>query len=510
MITTEKDEFFNPIDFRKALGLNPYDRFDGDIAYGCGCAIVEREDGLVDIGFCTRNYTHLPTIIEFITRYPDAEWWIQQDWVDVYHYYWYEGEVIEDIHKLTEDEGEYLGRLLDLYDSRGDEDEHYDMIFTEKMDQSDFVNFRPDFESNEYKDYQLLVEKIADRIVAENRIHALKKYDYNWEDPYRHYSFPMEIRMFYLYDMDLDSAKYKLNVMSEDVLDAVQKRLYPFDKKMHDAVFGLAIGDALGVPYEFHERGTFNCEGMEGYGSHNQPAGTWSDDTSMTLATLKSLKDNGGKVVVEDIRRNYLKWLNEQQFTASGEIFDIGHATQKALKTGEPRSGEYENGNGSLMRILPLAFTDCSDDEVRAVSAITHSHWISMEACVIYVNIARRLIAGESFDDIIPTLKYDKPFHRLCIIDKLKEDQIRSSGFVVDTLEAALWALAHRERVPGGWKMKGYEEDVLRAINLGEDTDTVGAVTGGLVGLRYGTGFFMWDEWYEKIKNKELIKECLW
>lgn len=273
-----------------------------------------------------------------------------------------------------------------------------------------------------------------------------------------------------------------------------------YNHKLYAAILGLAIGDALGVPYEFMRRDSFECVDMVGGGSHNQPAGTWSDDTSMTLATLKSIKDNNGKVVIDDIRNNFLKWLNEGAFTANGRLFDIGHATLKALRTGEPRMGERDNGNGSLMRILPLAFTDCTDDEVRAVSAITHGHSISTEACVIYVNIARRLLAGERLVQIIPTLKYDKPFHRLKIIDKLKKKDINSSGYVVDTLEASLWSLTHNY---------SYADAVLEAVNLGDDTDTTGAVTGGLAAIAYNVGSIGKESWFETLRNKEAILDCL-
>lgn len=121
------------------------------------------------------------------------------------------------------------------------------------------------------------------------------------------------------------------------------------NRKLADAIFGLVMGDALGVPYEFQARGSFECSDMVGYGTHNQPEGTWSDDSSMTLATLKSLKDTGGKVDVEDIRKNFLAWLNESAFTANGDLFDISHATLKALMSGRPCSGEFNNGNGSLI-----------------------------------------------------------------------------------------------------------------------------------------------------------------
>ena len=151
----------------------------------------------------------------------------------------------------------------------------------------------------------------------------------------------------------------------------------PFTSKLYDAILGLAIGDALGVPYEFEQRGSFICSDMVGYGTHNQPEGTWSDDTSMTLATLDSLKNNNGIIVTEDICRRFNDWLLYGDYTVNGEVFDAGITTCTALKKGRPAVGEWDNGNGSLMRILPLAFVDCTDDEIRAVSAITHGHWIS-------------------------------------------------------------------------------------------------------------------------------------
>ena len=266
--------------------------------------------------------------------------------------------------------------------------------------------------------------------------------------------------------------------------------------KIEDAILGFAIGDALGVPYEFKKRDTFLCADMIGYGTHHKPAGTWSDDTSMTLATLDSLKAHGGKIVTEDICTKFNYWLLYGDYTTDGDVFDAGVTTCTALKNGKPAIGEWDNGNGSLMRVLPLAFVNCTDDEIRAVSAITHGHWISKEACVIYVHVAKRLIAGETissiiptlrFDkqrllagetisSIIPTLRFDKPFDRLHFINTVDRTQIKSSGYVVDTLEAALWAVSHE----GDWE-KGFRNDILTAVNLGSDTDTVAAVAGGLV-----------------------------
>jgi ADP-ribosylglycohydrolase len=132
-------------------------------------------------------------------------------------------------------------------------------------------------------------------------------------------------------------------------------------------------------------------------------------------------------------------------------LFDIGGTTADALSSGRGRAGERDNGNGSLMRILLLAFTGATGDEVRAVSAITHAHAISCEACVRVVHVARRLVAGEGPRDVAGSLV------------GVPASQIRSSGFVLDTERAALWCLANTS---------SYAECVLTAVNLGDDTDT--------------------------------------
>lgn len=129
---------------------------------------------------------------------------------------------------------------------------------------------------------------------------------------------------------------------------------------LRDAIYGLAIGDALGVPYEFRPRGSFACTGMTGHGTHDQPAGTWSDDTSMTLATCDSIRALGC-VDVDDLRERFRAWINGGAYAIDGAVFDFGNTTAHALAEGRGCAGERDNGNGSLMRIAPLAFTDASD-----------------------------------------------------------------------------------------------------------------------------------------------------
>lgn len=268
--------------------------------------------------------------------------------------------------------------------------------------------------------------------------------------------------------------------------------------KLKDAIYGLAVGDALGVPYEFKKRNDFLCIGMKGHGSWNQPAGTWSDDTSMTIATCDSIREKGA-IDYDDIMKKFREWLFEAKYTAHNEVFDVGNATlsaiTKSLKTENPIEcgGRtlYDNGNGSLMRILPLAFTNASDEEIMNLSALTHAHEISKNLCVKYIKIARELIAGKSIEE---TLKPVESFM------KNPRKDIKSTGYVVDSFYAALWCLRHTH---------SYKSCILRAVNLGGDTDTIAAIAGGLAGIVYGYKKIP-KNWIKKLQNKKLIDSCLW
>lgn len=254
---------------------------------------------------------------------------------------------------------------------------------------------------------------------------------------------------------------------------------------LRECIYGQAVGDALGVPYEFRPRGSFRCTGMVGHGSHDQPAGTWSDDTSMALATCDSVRATG-RIDTADMRGRFERWYREGAYTVDG-LFDIGGTTARALSRGRGCAGERDNGNGSLMRILPLAFTDATDDEVRAVSAITHAHRCSCEACVRMVHVARRLAAGETPAQVAGGLA------------DVGEADIRSGGYVRDTERAALWCLV---------TTTSYEECALAAVNLGDDTDTTAAVAGGLAGIVYGLDAIP-EAWMGALRGKDVIERCL-
>lgn len=301
-----------------------------------------------------------------------------------------------------------------------------------------------------------------------------------------------------------------------------------------DGMIGLVVGDALGVPVEFNSRKALTenpVEGMRSYGTYNQPAGTWSDDSSMTLATVNSLVDG---LDYDDIMNKFTEWLEEAAYTPHGEVFDVGIGTRKSLRRyadGIPAleaggTGEYDNGNGSLMRILPMLyyleakygrdFTDNKKafDLIHKLSALTHGHKRSQMACGIYLSIASQLINGGNlkkavYSGIHKAMDYyqnQEVFHSELsyfnpLADKefknLPVEEIKSSGYVIDTLEAAIWCLLNT---------RDYKSSLLKAVNLGEDTDTVAAVTGGLAGIKYGIKAIP-NEWKAKIIKREYVED---
>lgn len=302
--------------------------------------------------------------------------------------------------------------------------------------------------------------------------------------------------------------------------------------KIFSGIMGLVVGDAYGVPYEFKHRGTFEVsDEMVGDGTHGQPVGTWSDDTSMVLASMngyiKSVEK--GSDLYKEMMTNFAKWYEFAFYTPYGEVFDMGCSTRNAIyryryEGVEPikcgGANDFDNGNGSLMRILPFAFTNLSDNEIEDISSLTHAHFKSKVCCKMYIHIARRLIKGMPIDEVVyktavdyqKELKEIEGFTDFFDLKKLSKEQIKGSGYVVDTLKAALWCLI---------KTDNYRDCIKLAVSLGEDTDTVAAVAGGLAGLIYGCDGFDTDgencdlsndvgipyDWYKVIVDKEDITE---
>ncbi|BAT55012.1 putative ribosylglycoyhdrolase [Nostoc sp. NIES-3756] len=295
--------------------------------------------------------------------------------------------------------------------------------------------------------------------------------------------------------------------------------------KTLSGLMGLCVGDALGVPVEFTSRAELAkspVTKMLGYGRWNQPPGTWSDDSSLTFCLAESLCRGYS---LDAIAHSFRRWYKHAYWTPRGEIFGLGestHAVIMRLKQGiSPLHAggvsEMSNGNGSLMRILPMAFCykNLTFEEliwrVYEVSAITHAHRRAKMACGIYISIAVEILKGadlptayvqglENIQKIYSAEEYlrEQPhFYRVFSreIAQLPEADINSGGYVIDTLEASLWCLLNTS---------SYSEAVLKAVNLGGHTDTTAAVTGGLAGIYYGIECIP-QHWVKHIARKQDI-----
>jgi len=286
--------------------------------------------------------------------------------------------------------------------------------------------------------------------------------------------------------------------------------------KVLGGILGLCIGDALGVPFEGVPRQDMDQNPLK---DMPRDSGIWSDDSSLTLCLAESLTSGFD---LDDIACKFIMWLDKGYMTPIGKAFGIGRATYASinnLKQGKSPSDsglkdEYSNGNGSLMRILPVAFytsklyIDKRFDITSRVSAITHAHPRSIIACCIYVQMATELFAGrdkrEAYSNTQEIIKeYFKGHDQLAHFSRIifsdisqggRED-ISSGGYVIDTLESSLWCPLNNN---------SYRDTGLEAVNLGQDTDTTAAAAGGLAGTLYGIKSIP-QNWIDSLAKKDDI-----
>ena len=273
-------------------------------------------------------------------------------------------------------------------------------------------------------------------------------------------------------------------------------------------LWGAIVGDVLGVPVELSNRESLKADpvaGLREYGVHRQPRGTWSDDSSLMLCTVESLVEGFNTITMG---RLFSRWLYEGYWTPWGQAFGVGRTTRESIARIAEGSfpeaagggGESDNGNGSLMRILPIGLhaAGLPPEEIiqyaQRASSLTHRHPRSGIACGFYCLLVSSLLGGddsdpayrnairqtlEAYDERQPYVDEFPHLARLMSgwIGGLDESQVKADGYVVHTLEASVWCLLTTST---------FSEAVLKAVNLGGDADTTGAVTGGLAGILYG------------------------
>jgi len=282
-------------------------------------------------------------------------------------------------------------------------------------------------------------------------------------------------------------------------------------------LFGLAVGDALGAAIEFSDPGTFPLvTDYRAGGPHLLNAGEWTDDTSLALALADSMAEGWD---INDQMERYLEWQQEGKYSVNGTCFDIGNTTASALfnfdnnRRAETAASRDEGaaGNGSIMRLAPVPIYCCNlyphDIETLAKyaaqsSLTTHAHRSCLSACRYMAVVLSALINGVSkerallgdfgldLDDTIKEIAQGS-------FKRLNPPEIQGSGYVVKSLEAALWAF---------YSSNDYEEAVLKAVNLGDDSDTTGAVCGQFAGACWGYSGIP-ERWRENLVKKEFIEE---
>ncbi len=305
-------------------------------------------------------------------------------------------------------------------------------------------------------------------------------------------------------------------------------------QQIKEMFLGFALADALGVPVEFQSRDVLAqnpVNSMAGYGTHFQTEGTWSDDSSLALCLADSLTKGYD---LKDIALKFIQWKRNSLWTPRGEVFDIGIQTTRSIDRlvnillrdrDEERlslikydDDEYTNGNGSLMRILPLLYY-IKGKEIKEqfaiiwdVSSLTHGHIRAAIACLVYLKFAEYVSEGSSLREAYEEMRKDikeffkvaeiaayevDKFHRIIEndISIVEEDEINSGGYVIETLEASFWCLLNSE---------SYLEAVFKAINLGDDTDTTATVVGGIAGLYFGMKDVP-EIWIQQLARKDDI-----
>ena len=300
------------------------------------------------------------------------------------------------------------------------------------------------------------------------------------------------------------------------------------EERIKASIYGFIVGDALGVPVEFVSRKDLSNKkvtDMEEYGTHKQPKGTWSDDSSMVIATIDSINTNR-KIDYFSIMANYLEWFKNGKYTPFNFVFDIGNTTSFAIYDYQINQETYlcgskdiySNGNGSLMRILPISLyvyynNNLNNYEIiKNISSMTHAHDISIISCYIYSEFIKEILTTKdkiqayknmqkNIKEFLINNEYSNKFDRLIEndISKYTENEIKSTGYVIDSLEACIWCFL---------TTNNYKDAVIKAVNLGDDTDTIGALTGALAGLLYGIKDIP-NEWLNSLQRKEYLDEII-
>lgn len=299
--------------------------------------------------------------------------------------------------------------------------------------------------------------------------------------------------------------------------------------QFENILYAAVIGDALGVPVEFSQRDTYYLDMMVGFGSWNQPLGSWSDDTSLTLPLIENLTNNG---TYEQLMQKFVDYMFHRQYTPDNIVFGMGNTCIKAIRNytdlHKPAlmcgdDSLLSNGNGALMRLAPLAIhlrneTDLETrlELTRNYTCLTHRHSRSIVASYIYLEILHSLLNDKS---LLKTLKVLPEQLQMALKDKPEElkqlalfkdifqpkfsltprSDIKSTGYVIDTLQACIWCVL---------KSTSIDSATILAVNLGDDTDTIASITATIASCLYQDELVN-EQWKSQLRNQALLNEII-
>lgn len=245
-----------------------------------------------------------------------------------------------------------------------------------------------------------------------------------------------------------------------------------------DSIYGFILGDCFGIPYEFSNRNSIKSLKMVGGLSHNQNAGTYSDDTAFILATLNTEK-------LDNLKIEFLKVL-KGEYSINNNLFDVGFSTKNTLLG---KKVDIKDGNGALMRCLPFAFIKINDNDLIKYLELTHKSNISNDCCIIYLEVVKKALLGN-----FNFLKNAQSYNNFYDLKNLKN--VTTNGYVYDSLKIVLNIADNAE---------SYSDGIIKAINLGGDTDTHSALIGALLALKFKD----FNKFKKEIVNKDFIEKII-
>ena len=299
-------------------------------------------------------------------------------------------------------------------------------------------------------------------------------------------------------------------------------------EKIESCIYGFIIGDAMGIPSEFERRNDLlnnPITDMVGFGAHSVPPGSWGEDTSLTLATMSSITRNE-KIDYDDIMLGYTKWYREGRYSSYKRAFGVSNTCNISIRNYYKKgitplecglSKESDNDNSSLKRILPLAlycyYKNIPDTEitnlVKEYSSLTNRHEISFIGCFIFIKYINFLLQGDNQLAAYKKIKkldlsiYSKEAvqnYKSILEDdiyKIKFEDLNSSNHIIDTLECVFWMSINSKK---------FTHAIIGSINLGGDTNTIGALTGAISGIVFGNESIPL-KWLNKLQRKDYIDE---